>query len=115
MKLTQVRDILNAEAIAGIDDLDTDVSLACASDLMSDVLAFSSHGALLITSLTHSQVIRTAEMADVLCVCFVRGKLPPTDTLELAVEKNIILLSTSLTMYDACGRLYTEGLKGCSL
>jgi predicted transcriptional regulator len=88
--------------------------MACGADLLSDVLAFTKSGSLLLTGLIHPQVIRTAEIAEIKAVCFVRGKRPPTETVKLAKEKDIPLLCTSLPMYESCGRLYGSGLPGCS-
>jgi hypothetical protein len=81
---------------------------------MSDVLAFAKRGALLLTGLTNAQVIRTSEMADMVAICFVRGKTPPQETIELAADSQIPLLATRLPMFEACGRLCGSGLKGCS-
>jgi len=82
---------------------------------MSDVLAFTHAGTLLLTGLTNSQVVRTAEMAGILAIVFVRGKLPPPDTVALAEEKGIPLLASKYTMYETCGRLYGCGLPSCGL
>lgn len=114
IKLAQVRDFLEAEVIAGEASLHLEVEMACGSDLMSDVLAFTKPGSLLLTGLTNPQVIRTVEVAEIRAVCFVRGKAPPAETVELAKEKGIPLLCTKLPMYESCGRLYREGLPGCS-
>ena len=112
--LKDVLRLLNAEAVSrGIDE-STRVEMACAADLMSDVLAFIKAGALLLTGLTTPQVVYTAEMADVRVVCFVRGKKPSAETTTLAEKKDIILLRTSLPMFESCGRLYASGLRGCS-
>ena len=114
MILEDVRKILEAEVIVGNDLMNKDVAMACGSDLMSDVLAFVRQGALLLTGLTNPQVVRTAEMADLQAICFVRGKKPGRDTIEIAEAKDIPLLATSLPMFESCGRLYREGLPGCS-
>jgi predicted transcriptional regulator len=89
-----------------------EVQIGCGSDLMSDVLAFLKPSALLLTGLTNPQSIRTAEMADVVAVCYVRGKRPNPETVTLAQEKEIPVLVTGFTMFEACGRLYTQGLAG---
>ena len=81
---------------------------------MSDVLAFVKDQSLLLTGLINSQVIRTAEMMDILAVCFVRGKVPTEDVIELAKEKGIAILSTEYPLYLSCGKLYSEGLRGNS-
>ena len=104
---------LSREVLLGGDYLDKEIPMACGSDLMSDVLSFIKSDALLLTGLTNNQVVRTAEMAEVAAVCFVRGKRPPKDTISLAKEKEVPLLSTQFSMFEACGRLFAEGLVGC--
>jgi predicted transcriptional regulator len=114
MTLEEVRAILEAEVVAGSDLENIRVAMGCGADLMSDVLAFAKTGALLLTGLTNTQVVRTSDMADVVAICFVRGKRPPQETIALAGKYNLPLLTTRLPMFEACGRLYREGLKGCS-
>jgi predicted transcriptional regulator len=113
MTLDDVRRILEAEVIVGEDLLSKELQMACGSDLMSDVLSFAKSSALLLTGLTNPQVVRTAEMADLAAICFVRGKKPAQETLKLAESKNIPLLTTPLSMFESCGRLWREGLVGC--
>ncbi len=114
MILRDIKDALEAELVVGEDSLDLEVEVGCGADLLSDVLAFTKAGSLLLTGLTHPQVIRTAEIAEIWAVCFVRGKRPPPETIELAKEKGIPLLCTDLPMYESCGRLCEKGLPGCS-
>jgi predicted transcriptional regulator len=114
MKLKEIERILGAEVITGAELMEEDIKMACGSDLMSDVLTFSKHGALLLTGLTNPQVVRTAEMADLRAICFVRGKKPGQETIEIAESKDIPLLTTPLPMFESCGRLHREGLPGCS-
>ncbi len=112
MELHRVKEILEAKVLCGEDALTREVRSACASDFMSDVLAFVKDQALLLTGMVNPQVVRTAEMMDMNCVVFVRGKEPDEVTIRLAEERNIVLMSTSLRMYIACGRLYTHGMEG---
>ena len=114
MTLDDVRRLLEAELIVGSQLEKIDVDLGCGADLMSDVLAFAKTGALLLTGLTNLQVARTCEMADVVGICFVRGKRPPQETVNLATANGLPLLATDLPMFESCGRLYRQGLKGCS-
>ncbi len=114
MTLEQIAKILEAELLVGRESLNVEIGMACGADLLSDVLAFTKSQSLLLTGLTHPQVIRTAEIAEIEAVCFVRGKRPPEETVELAKERNIPLLCSSLPMYEACGRLYSHDLAGCS-
>jgi predicted transcriptional regulator len=114
MILEKIKEILKAEVIDGADNLQMEIKMGCGCDLMSDVLAFIKPGSLLLTGLTNPQVIRTAEMADIKAICFVRGKKPDRETVELAKSKNVPLLLINLPMFEACGKLYKEGLVGCS-
>ena len=111
MKLKEVRDILNAEVLCGEELLDTEVRSACGSDLMSDVLAYVKNQALLFTGLVSPQVVRTAEMMDMNCVVFVRGKQPDENILALARDRDMVVMATKERMYNACGLLYINGLR----
>ena len=111
MKLKEVRDILNAEVLCGEELLDTEVRSACGSDLMSDVLAYVQNQALLLTGLVSPQVVRTAEMMDMSCIVFVRGKQPDPGILTLARDRDMVVLATKERMYNACGLLYSSGLR----
>jgi predicted transcriptional regulator len=115
MTLEEVLAVINGKAVSKDVDLSMQVDLACGADLMSDVLAFTHAGTLLLTGLTNSQVVRTAEMAGVKVIVFVRGKYPPPETIALAEEKGVPLLASRYTMYETCGRLYQAGLKSCGL
>ena len=113
MTLEEIREALDAEVLCGEDRLGLDVRTVCASDLMSDVLAFTRPHWLLLTALVNPQVVRTAEMAELAAVCFVRGKEPAQETVSLAAEKGIPLLYTGLCTFDSCVRLHERGLLGC--
>ncbi|MDD3692581.1 MAG: DRTGG domain-containing protein [Oscillospiraceae bacterium] len=112
MTIADVRDILNAFVITGQELLDKEVHNACGSDMMSDVLAFVKDQSVLLTGLVNAQVVRTAEMMDMVCIVFVRGKEPGEDIKKLAQERGIVLMKTPLRMFPACGLLYNAGLRG---
>lgn len=111
MTLREVRDTLECETFVP-DDPERSVSIlfGCASDLMSDVLAFSRAGAVLLTGLVTLQTIQTAIIAEIGAVVFVRGKRPAEEVTSLAREKGMPLFSTPYSMYEACGRLFGAGL-----
>ena len=115
MKLRRVLSIIDGRVISKNIDLDKDIQMGCGADLMSDVLAFTHEGTLLMTGLTNPQVVRTAELAGITAIVFVRGKLPPPETVALAEEKDIPLLASKYTMFETCGRLYQSELSGCGL
>lgn len=110
MKISQIQELLDAEVVCGEDQLAKDVHSACGSDMMSDVLAYVKDQAVLLTGLVNSQVIRTAEMMDMVCVVFVRSKAPTEEMIALAKDHGMVLLKTRKRMYEACGKLYAAGL-----
>src|SRR4030042_2009737 len=115
MKLSRIISILDADIVCNVEDKsEVNITMACGADLMSDVLAFIKSDALLLTGLTTSQVVYTAENSGVNVICFVRGKRPRRETVDLAKEKKIVLLATKNPMFESCGKLYKNGLTGCS-
>ena len=114
MKISDVKELLDAEVLCGEENLGHDVFSACGCDMMSDVLAFAKDQAVLLTGLVNPQVVRTAEMMDMHCIVFVRGKRPNIDIIHLAEDRDMVMLATKLEMFTACGRLYDAGLRGGS-
>ena len=112
MTIGDIKRILKAEYITGEEFKDKEVHTACGSDMMSDVLAFVKDQSVLLTGLANPQVIRTAEMMDIICIVFVRGKMPDENMIEMAKQAEIAILSTSVRMFTACGELYAAGLYG---
>lgn len=110
MKIKEIAALLDADILTQKADTDRDVHTACGSDMMSDVLAYVKNQAVLLTGLNNPQVIRTADMMDMECVVFVRGKVPDEAIVSMGDEKNIALMTTQKTMFHACGILYKNGL-----
>ena len=115
MKISDVQELLDAEVLCGEENLGHDVFSACGCDMMSDVLAFAKDQAVLLTGLVNPQVVRTAEMMDMVCIVFVRSKRPSEAILKLAEASGIVVMATRVRMYEACGRLYINGLRGDKL
>jgi predicted transcriptional regulator len=113
MTLEEMKDILGAEVVVGSDCMDIEIRDAFAADLLSDVLAFAKEGTILITGITNPQVVRTAEMLELVGIVFVRGKKPDAETMKLAQIKKVPILSTRYIMFETCGRLFKNGLSGC--
>ena len=111
MKVQEIAKVLDAKLL-NPGNLEEEYSTACGSDMMSDVLAFVKDQSVLLTGLMNPQVIRTAEMMDIRCVVFVRGKRTDETVIELAKEHEISVLSTPYRMFTACGLLYENGFRG---
>lgn len=112
MKISKMQELLEARVLCCEENIERHVYSACGCDLMSDVLAFVKDQAVLLTGLVNPQVIRTAEMMDMICVVFVRSKVPTQEMIELARESGIVLMVSDKRLYEACGLLYTNGLVG---
>ncbi len=110
MELREIIDVLEATLECCEDRVSTEIEHVCASDLMSDVLAFSDSGTLLLTGLVNSQSIMTAHVADVAAVAYVRGKRPTDDVIRTAADMGIPVITCRHSMFEACGRLHRRGL-----
>lgn len=112
MTIADIVKILHARVLCGEDRMDRPATTACCSDLMSDVLAFVNEKTVLITGLTNPHVVRTADMLDLKCLVFARGKVPNDEILEAADEQGLVVMTTAVTAFTACGLLYEAGLRG---
>lgn len=111
--LRRICEILDGHFVCGEERADQIISNACGCDLMSDVLAFTRPGSVLLTGLTNSQVVRTAEMLDLKGVVFVRDKHPDEHTLQMAKSIHLVVILSPYPLYESCGRLYAAGIPGC--
>ena len=93
--------LLDATCICGARKLHDPIQHAFAADLMSDVLRLNTEGLLLITGMANPQVIRTAEMADIPFILFLRDK---------QITAEMLLLRCRQSMFRVCGELNKAGL-----
>lgn len=113
MNIEEVMQLIPAEVLTSSPALSTiEIAGVCGADLMSDVLVFCHERMLLLTGLTSPQVVRSAEVAGLAGIVFVRGKRPGPEVIRLAESLSIPLLATELPMYETCGVLYEAGLPG---
>ena len=111
MNLREIVAIVGGRILTKQTKLDMEIPSCGASDLMSDVLSFMKPGSLLLTGLVHPQSVRTAEMADLAAIVFVRGKNPGPEVVSLGEELGIPLIASQYSMYEICGLLYKAGLE----
>ena len=112
MKLSEIKSLLDCEWISASIVEDIDVTRCMSSDMMSDVLAFASPGAVLLTGLTNAQSVRTADFADAAAIVYLRGKRPDQTAIKLAEQLSIPLMCTKTGMFEACGILHGAGCEG---
>ena len=112
LTLHEIKEILNAKVLHGHNMLNEKIYSACGSDLMSDVLAFVKEQTLLLTGLTNHHVIPYGRVNGCICHCFCQGKHPAGDIVDMAKEHSIVLMSTSDTLFTACGKHIKQGYPG---
>jgi predicted transcriptional regulator len=113
LTLDEVVKLLDADVLVGRNQLSMEIKTAFGADLMSDVLAFAKPGSMLLTGLTNPQVVRTADILDIVAIIVVRGKSLPAETIQMAEELEIPILVTKYILFEAAGRLYENGIRGC--
>ncbi len=100
---------------AGLKALSTfehrDVNGVFISDMLSDVMAGAGMGNLWLTVQTHKNIVPAANLVDVSAIVVTSGKSVPQDTIELANEHGIAILSTELATFELVGKLYGMGLQ----
>jgi predicted transcriptional regulator len=112
MKVYEVRDLLDATVLTGEAHLDQTVAGAGGADIMEAFLAAATKDAVILTGRTDDDVIRTAKVAGVAAVVFVRGKKPQESALELARSYDLPTMVTRHSLFIASGKLYMNGLRG---
>ena len=112
MKIREIEEIVSGKTLTGNTYAGTELTHGFSSDLMSDVLTLdNNHNLVLITGLNNMQAIRTAEMSDIQCIVFVRGKQITEDMISLGKENGIALIQSNYSMFRASGKLFKSGLK----
>lgn len=110
MRIREIQEVLGAELICGQERLDEEVTMAFASDMMSDVLACADDIHVLLTGLINPQVIRTANMMDIGMLLFVRAKKPTEVMVDMAKQLGMVIMVSKYKMYITSGKLYEAGL-----
>jgi hypothetical protein len=110
MTLGQIKDLLDCDIICGGDQMGMEVTCCFAADLMSDVLAFSRPGALLVTGLASIQSVHAADVADMRAILYIHDKRPTEAVADVARKKQIPLMTTRRFMFETCGLLHRQGM-----
>ncbi len=111
MNIKEIAKKIDGRVVTNVNNGSMDYDMAFASDLMSDVLTLRNDNLVLITGLANLQTIRTAEMADINCIIFVRNKKVTDEMARLAAESGIDIVECKYSMFRASGLLFQSGLK----
>lgn len=113
MLLHAVAKTVDGEILSGANRDDFVIDRAYAVDLLSDILALTDERTTLITGLISPQVLRVAEILNVIAIIFVRGKRPTPAMVAHAEALGIPVIATKKTMFETCGLLYANGVRPC--
>jgi predicted transcriptional regulator len=112
MTVEQAAQILDAQIVSAKGEAEREITSACGSDMMSDVMAFFHGQGMMLTGLINVQAVRTANLMDISSICLVRGKKATPEMISLAEEFCIPIMETKHPMFTACGKLFAAGLSG---
>ncbi len=113
MLLRDVAKVVEGDILAGENNGDLVIDRAYAVDLLSDILALTDERTTLITGTISPQVLRVAEILNVIAIIFVRGKRPTPAMVAHAEALGIPVVATKKTMFETCGLLYADGVRAC--
>lgn len=105
INIRDIKNALEASVIEGDNLLEENIEHIFASDLMSEVLAYGKPNSILITGLPSRQAVISAHISEFKGVVFVRGKTPKDGAEIYARDKQLVLLSTKLELFEACANI----------
>lgn len=106
MKVNDLVKELECTVFCGTGRWDTEIKGGYTSDLLSDVMGHLEEGMLWITMQTHQNILAVASLKDAAAVLIVNGAEPDEETLQKGEAEEILLLGTSLSAFEASGKIY---------
>ena len=110
MTIQELSTILDATCQTPGLPQDREVKCGYVCDLLSWVMARGQAGMAWVTVQTHMNVVAVASLHEMACVIMPDGIRMEEAPLKKAVEEGISVLSSPLSAYEICGRLYAGGL-----
>ena len=112
MKLEEIVKAVGMRVEAGKEALVREVSGGYASDLLSDVIANSREGDVLVTLQVHPNIIAVATLKELAGIIIVQGKKPDEETIKKAQQEGIPLMVSEFHAFEIIGKLYQMGISG---
>lgn len=110
MNIRELANAIDAEVMTKSVELSREVSAGYTCDLLSWVMAHGKEGMAWITVQTHMNVIAVATLHDMSCVIVPEGNRVEDDVVQKADEEGVAVLTTGLTAFEICGRMYQAGV-----
>ena len=106
MLMSEVIKELELTVLADTGDMNMPVAGGYVSDLLSHVMGQAQAGQVWITMQGHQNIIAVASLVGLSAVVVAGGIEPEQQSIAKAKEQEVILCKTSLSVYEAAGRLY---------
>ena len=110
MTLREMAAALELTIVSDTAALDEPLAGGYVSDLLSHVMGQAKAGQIWITMQGHQNIIAVASLVGLVAVVVAGGIEPEQQTIVKAKEQEVILCKTSLSVYEATGRLYRLSL-----
>jgi hypothetical protein len=114
MRLADLVKELDLDVRSARTSLETEVTGAYASDLLSDVLANSREGNVWLTLQIHQNIVAVATIRSLAGIILVGGREPEDETVEKANVEEIPIAISPQRTFELAGKLYSLGIRGAS-
>ena len=101
---------IDAKNLTPALDSEREINGGYACDLLSWVMAHGEEGMAWTTVQTHMNVIAVAALHDMACVIIPEGITMEDEVINKAEAEGIAVLSSPLSSYEICGRMYAAGV-----
>lgn len=112
MKLdTIIKDLDLKILTSPVDISAVEVESGYCSDLLSCVMTGAEPNSVWVTLMAHGNIVAVAALLDISAVIITENAQPEDETLKLAAEKGITLLSSPHDNFHIIGKLWELGLR----
>ncbi|HOT92317.1 MAG TPA: serine kinase [Anaerolineae bacterium] len=109
MQIKEIVERLGLTVLVG-EDLTGEVTGGYVADLLSCVIAGAKPHDLWVTLQTHMNIVAVAALKEVTAIVVAESAVVPDTTLEKAAQQGVVILSSSLPIYETVKQLVGLGL-----
>ena len=110
MQVKEIIESLDLTVFSGQESLDKEVTGGIISDMLSDVMAQASKGALWVTNQTHENVLAIVFFKSLAGVILPGGLELDEDAAAKAKDKKLPVILTNRSAFEIVGQLYALGI-----
>ena len=110
MTVTELLTLIDAKNLTPDVSLEREITCGYSCDLLSWVMSHGDEGMVWVTVQTHLNVIAVAVLSEMACVVLPEDVEMEQESIDKAIAEGMPVLSSPLTSYEICGRLYKCGV-----